>query len=148
MVGISANLRVGFGLVSAIALASTGIGELAFAQSSTPVISVELNNLKPSQNGCQITFVIKNDLGKKLEKAAYEVVLFDGKGLVDRMTIFDFQTLAVGKTKVRQFNLKGTDCEKISRILINGSKECKGVDADICMTNLITKNKTTIKFGS
>lgn len=128
--------------------ASIGTGGLAQAQKSSPAISIELNNLKPSQTGCQIIFVIKNDLGTKLEKASYEVVLFNKEGLVDRMTIFDFQTLDVGKTKVRQFNLSGTDCTKISRVLINDAKECKGAAVDACMSNLITNNRTAIEFGS
>lgn len=132
----------------AILIATVGVGGPVQAQDKTPKILVELNNLKPSQGGCQIIFVVKNDLGKKLEKVSYEVVLFDGEGLVDRMTIFDFQSLKIGKTKVRQFNLTGTDCTKISRILINGAKECKGAEADACMSNLITNNRTAIEFGS
>lgn len=145
---MTTRMRIGFGLFMATLIATVGMGAPVQAQDKTPKISVELNNLKPSQGGCQIIFVVKNDLGKKLEKVSYEVVLFDGDGLVDRMTIFDFKALNVGKTKVRQFNLTGTDCSKISRILINGAKECKGAEADACMSNLITNNRTAIEFGS
>lgn len=145
---MTTRMRIGFGLFMATLVAAVGVGAPVQAQDKSPKISVELNNLKPSQGGCQIIFVVKNDLGKKLEKVSYEVVLFDGEGLVDRMTIFDFQTLNVGKTKVRQFNLTGTDCTKISRILINGAKECKGADVDACMSNLATNNRTAIEFGS
>ena len=145
---MTTRLRIGFRLFILALVTATATGEPVQAQDKTPNISVELNNLKPSQDGCQIIFVVKNNLGRKLEKVSYEVVLFDGEGLVDRMTIFNFQTLNDGKTKVRQFNLAGTDCTKISRVLINSAKECKGANEDACMSNLITNNKTAIEFGS
>ncbi|MBL4892596.1 MAG: hypothetical protein JKX91_12410 [Rhizobiaceae bacterium] len=145
---MTTRMRTGFRLFIAALVAAVGTGGPIQAQDITPTISIELNSLKPSQGGCQIIFVVKNDLGKKLEKVSYEVVLFNSEGLVDRMTIFDFQTLSIGKTKVRQFNLTGTDCTKINRVLINGAKECKGADADACMSNLTTNNRTAIEFGS
>jgi len=124
----------------------TTLQTTAQSQPGSPAISIELNRIHSSDKGCQITFVLKNDFTENIEKASYEVVLFNKEGLVDRMTIFDFQSLPASKTKVRQFDLKGTDCNRVSRILINGAKECKVKNRMICSQSLRLKNKTDIDF--
>jgi len=113
-------------------------------------ILLELNKLDALESGCQMTFVVSSKISKNVDRLAYEVVLFDKESLVDRMTVFDFKDLAAGKTKVRQFNLKGTDCSKLGRLLINGNSSCTGkeVDAQSCIKLLSTSNKTDIDFGN
>jgi hypothetical protein len=114
-----------------------------------PALSLELNAVQPSDKGCRFTFVILNDLGADLDSAAFEVALFNTDGVVDRLTVLDFKELPAGKTKVTRFDLPGTDCAKVSRVLVNNATKCsgKGIKPDACMSALKTDTKGRIAFG-
>ena len=121
----------------------------AHSQEDPPALALELNAVQPSQKGCRLTFVVKNGLGTELSRAAFEVALFNDLGVVDRLTVLDFRDLPSGKTKVARFELAGTDCSKVTRVLINGSNDCQGagVAPDACMNQLRTTAKAKIEFG-
>ncbi|AZO46658.1 MAG: hypothetical protein EOS58_17300 [Mesorhizobium sp.] len=122
----------------------------AWAQSSpVPQLNLELNAAQPSDKGCRLTFVVNNALGADLSKTAFEIALFNEAGVVDRLTVLDFKDLPVSKTKVTRFDLAGTDCAKVSRVLINSATECAGasVEPAACMRGLKTSTRTTIAFG-
>ncbi|CAM5370453.1 hypothetical protein ATER59S_01565 [Aquamicrobium terrae] len=119
------------------------------ASPAPAALSLELNGAQPSDKGCRLTFVVKNDLGADLSKAAFEIALFNEAGVVDRLTVLDFKDLPAGKTKVVRFDLAGTDCGKISRVLVNSATECAGtgVEPAACMGKLKTDSKAGISFG-
>ncbi|TGQ69383.1 hypothetical protein EN829_015785 [Mesorhizobium sp. M00.F.Ca.ET.186.01.1.1] len=119
----------------------------AQAESATPALSLELNGAQPSDKGCRLTFVVANNLGADLSKAAFEIALFNDAGVVDRLTVLDFKDLPAGKTKVTRFDLAGTDCSKLGRVLINSATECVGVEPSTCMRGLKTASKAGIAFG-
>jgi hypothetical protein len=120
------------------------------AQESPKSLALELNGLAPSDKGCRITFVVSNNLQNPLEKASFEIVLFNSKGLVDRMTVLEFNDLPQGKTKVQQFDLPGAACGEIERILVNDAAECEGtgVEPSECIEHLTTESKSGVTFGS
>jgi hypothetical protein len=121
-----------------------------WAQSApAPQLSLELNAAQPSDKGCRLTFVVNNALGADLSKAAFEIALFNEAGVVDRLSVLDFKDLPAGKTKVTRFDLAGTDCTKLSRVLINSATECAGtgVEPGACMRGLKTQTRTGIAFG-
>ncbi|MEM9107276.1 MAG: hypothetical protein AAGC96_16615 [Pseudomonadota bacterium] len=137
-----------FWLTTAVALVlGTGV---AFSQDSTSRLSLELNNLTPSDAGCLATFMVKNGLQQPLEKVGYEIVLFDTDGLVERMMVLDFSPLTSGKTRVRQFDLPGTNCTQIGRVLVNDVAFCEGPDlsANACLEQLETSVRPKVEFGS
>ncbi|ESW63504.1 hypothetical protein X769_02535 [Mesorhizobium sp. LSJC268A00] len=143
MTSLTASLRL---LTSTLAM-SLGLMP-AWAQSaSAPQLSLELNAAQPSEKGCRLTFVVNNALGADLSKAAFEIALFNEAGIVDRLSVLDFKDLPAGKTKVTRFDLAGTDCTKLSRVLINSATECAGVEPGACMRGLKTQTKTGIAFG-
>lgn len=111
-------------------------------------LSIEINDLTPSDKGCKLTFVAANDLPQSLSKASFEFVLFDEKGLVERMAVLDFRDLPAGKTKVRQFDLPGTKCEAVKSLLINDAPVCTGdgVAKDACMKALKTGSKSPVEL--
>jgi len=119
------------------------------AQNPDRVLSVELNSLEPSQAGCRLSFVAASTLESDVEKVAYEMVLFDARGMVERITVFDFRDLPAGKTRVRQFDLSGAECAAISRILVNDAKSCTGpgLDPAACMRRLRTATRSTVAFS-
>lgn len=133
--------------VGAAALLATAA--TAVAQSPSPELVLELNAAQPSDKGCRFTFVVSNNLGTELSKAAFEIALFNDAGVVDRLTVLDFKDLPAGKTKVTRFDLPGTDCTKISRVLINHATDCTGpgIEPAACVKSLRTASKSGIAFG-
>ncbi len=137
-------------LLTAVIAMSPACAGLAQAQEPAPALALELNGVEASQAGCRLTFVVTNDLGKALDKAAFEIVLFNQKGLVDRLSVLDFKALPAGKTKVRQFNLPDVDCPGVSRVLVNDATACEGdgIAASACIMNLKTETRSPVAFGS
>lgn len=111
-------------------------------------LSVELNELAPSEKGCKLTFVATNGFAQSLDKASFEFVLFDEKGLVERMAVLDFRDLPAGKMKVRQFDLPGTKCEAVKSMLINDAPVCtgEGVAKDACIKGLSAGSKASVEL--
>ena len=144
-----ASLTTSLRLLTSMLAMSLGLVP-AWAQSApAPQLSLELNAAQPSDKGCRLTFVVNNGLGADLSKAAFEIALFNEAGVVDRLSVLDFKDLPAGKTKVTRFDLAGTNCTKLSRVLINSATECAGagVEPAACMRGLKTETKTGIAFG-
>ena len=137
------GLLAGFAFLASIVMAG--------AQSAppAPALVLELNAAQPSDKGCRFTFVVTNNLSAELSKAAFEIALFNQAGVVDRLTVLDFKELPAGKTKVTRFDLSGTDCTKVSRVLINQATDCAGggIDASACLKALRTESRSGIAFG-
>lgn len=146
MTGLTTSLRL---LTSALAMSLAMVPAWAEESAPGPALSLELNAAQPSEKGCRLTFVVNNNLGADLSKAAFEIALFNEVGVVDRLTVLDFKDLPVGKTKVTRFDLAGADCAKVSRVLINSATECAGagIEPDACMRKLKTGTRTGIAFG-
>ncbi|WP_246752813.1 hypothetical protein [Sinorhizobium sp. BG8] len=134
-----------------MAAALLGLVVPAVAQEPAPAkaaLEVELNTLAPSQKGCLFTFVAGNHLERAISRVSFEFVIFNEKGTVERMVVLDFRDLPLGKTKVRQFDLPGTKCEAVKRLLINDAPVCEGegLAKDACATGLVTRSNTTATF--
>ncbi|NUH64990.1 hypothetical protein HTT03_06715 [Sulfitobacter sp. S0837] len=131
-----------------VLLAQGAFAEAAVDETPAPAgLQVELNAAETTDANCTLTFLITNTLDTPLEKAVYETVLFDQNGTVDRLTLFDFGTLPVGRPRVRQFVVPQTTCENLGRILFNGAQTCagEGVDAGICESDLSLTSRTEIE---
>ena len=139
--------RIGTALVMAAALL-TGAATAQDAASG-PRLALELNALQPSEAGCRVTFLATNGLGKPLDKAAFEIALFNGEGAIERLVALDFKALAAGKTKVLQFDLPAIGCDGIGRVLVNDVVSCTGdgVEPGACLAALATENKSPVTFG-
>lgn len=121
------------------------------AGASQKSLSLELNKAADTESGCLLTFVGVNRTGLSLASVAYELVLFDKDGLVERMSAFDFGGMPNGKTFVRQFELKGSKCPGLSQILVNGAARCQQADPvkgteDTCISALAPSTRTDIAF--
>jgi hypothetical protein len=146
MTSLTTSLRL---LTSTLAMSLAMVPAWAQQSAPVPALSLELNGAQPSDKGCRLTFVVNNNLGADLSKAAFEIALFNEAGLVDRLTVLDFKELPAGKTKVTRFDLAGTECSKVSRVLLNSATECAGtgIEPNACMRKLKTDTKTSIVFG-
>ena len=110
---------------------------------------LELNNTSAVETGCRLTYVATNAMGMDLSEASYEVAVFDGAGLVQRLLILQFGALTDGRTKVVQFDLADTSCDDISRLLVNSVSECTAADGSEpdCLGALETTSRSEIEFG-
>ena len=137
-------------LVAAFAIAAVLVLS-AVAQETTaaPSLALELNALQPSDAGCRITFLATNGLGGAIDKATFEVALFGTGGGIDRLVSLDFKALAMGKTKVLQFELSGLQCDGVSRVLVNDVTACEGerLAAGDCLAGLTTSTRAKVEFG-
>ncbi|ARE41201.1 hypothetical protein RGUI_3060 [Rhodovulum sp. P5] len=124
----------------------------ALAQADGDILSLELNAAaETAQGNCRLTYVAKNGTPVSLSQTEYEVAIFDADGTVSRLLVLKFGSLVPGKTRILQFELPGTSCANISRIVINDSAACVDADTagdiDVCMTGLSASSRTAIQFG-
>ena len=150
MMAMSATTRGRFLAFLLAVFPAAGGSAVAQEATPTPSLKLELNGLEPSAAGCRFTFVVQNGLGAPLQKAAFELVLFDQAGKVNRLTVLDFKDLPAGKTKVRQFDLPQTDCAGIGRVLVNDAVACEGegIEPTACVRYLDAQAKSSVAFGS
>lgn len=120
-----------------------------FAVAQVGNLTLELNAASDVDNGCRLTYVVKNDAGTPLLKTSYEVVVFNKGGKVSRFLVLDFGKLPVGKTRVFRFDVAEQACNDISRLLINDVDQCEteAGNADICIAQLKSESRTDIDFG-
>lgn len=129
----------------AVAVAGMLAPSISAAQESTPQLTIELNAAQTVEQGCKLSFLVTNGHAEEITKAVYETVIFDDKGQVSRLTLFDFATLPSSRPRVRQFVIPGAGCEGIGQVLFNGADTCEGPDAAACTTNLKLGTRTDIE---
>jgi hypothetical protein len=114
-------------------------------------LTIELNKVQQSQDGCRLSFIAVNEMGANLETTAMEVVFFDSNDVVSEMLLLDFGRLPSDKTKVVEFVLQQQECEQISRVLVNDVVECSSAEEQNmtrdCFNALKTSNRAEIEFG-
>lgn len=110
-------------------------------------VFLELNAVRSTEEACTFTFQVVNGHGSQITKAIYEAVLFDDKGQVDRLTLFDFGALPPGRPRVRQFAVQGVSCDGLGRLLINGAQTCDsdGLAPEACEADLELNTRTEIE---
>ena len=130
-------------LVLGLAVAATSVHAEEPAK-----LSVDLNALEQVGQSCRLVFVASNSTGAALDELSLETVLFNTTGTVDRFALFDFQSLPMGKTRVRQFDLPDIRCGDIGRVLINGAASCKGqaLKGTECMDQLELKSSSGMEI--
>ena len=127
----------------------------ALAQDSaaaTGDVLLELNGLTDAAgDSCTLTFLTTNRLPQGLQRAAWQVAIFDAGGVVKALTVLDFGALVAGKTRVKTFVIPGTTCTSLGRIVVNDVVDCTAEDgSDLrgpCLGNLATQNRSSIEFG-
>ena len=128
-----------------------GLAQAAAAQDSGSVV-MELNGLTDAQNdSCALTVVTTNRLPQGLQRAAWQVAIFDADGRVKALPVLDFGALLAGKTRVISFVIPGGACTSLGRVVVNDVVECTADDGsdlrDQCLSNLATQNRSSIEFG-
>lgn len=119
------------------------------AEAPSGALSLELNSLRSVEQGCRVAFVLRNETGADLEALSYEIAVFDADGVLDRMLVLPFGSLAQDKTRAMQFDITESECAGIGRVLINTVAECSAAEgaAPDCLAALETTNLTEVEFG-
>lgn len=126
---------------------------LAAQQNTAPEqLLLELNRVQETESGgCQLTVVTTNRLPQGLTRAAWQIAIFDGDGVVQSLPVLDFGALVAGKTKVAIFELAGHPCYQIGQIVVNDVAECTAEGGenlrDACLTGLATRSLAHVDFG-
>ena len=136
--------------VLAAGLTSAAAAFPALAQDAPkPGLVFQLNNAQTIENSCQLTFVVQNATGVRIEKSAYNMAIVDSDGTVAMLITFEFKPFPEGQPKAQQFSLPGTTCENISAISINEFVSCAGGDGaklTACEDGIVQSSRTAIEF--
>lgn len=89
-------------------------------------LSLRLNALQPQPGACRMIFALDSALPADIDQLAAELVVLDGAGRVERLTLLDFQSLPAGRMRVRSFDLPGLDCAEVGGLVVNGFATCAG----------------------
>ncbi len=85
-------------LTLSAAIAGAGLIAAPAAAQDGAAFRLELNNTTSVDAGCRLTYVATNAMGIDLDEASYEVAVFDGEGLVQRLLILQFGALTDGRS--------------------------------------------------
>lgn len=125
-----------------------GAGAATAEEHQSDGIHLELNTLQDTGSACRLTFVARNGSGKDVEQAVFETVIFGSSGNVMLLSLFDFRDLPTERIRVRQFDVPGTSCDALGRVLINGASTCSvgGADSDLCRSSLSVSSRIDVEL--
>ncbi|WP_299747888.1 hypothetical protein [uncultured Tateyamaria sp.] len=136
-----------FARLLALILILSPIAGAAQETDVTGKVAVELNTVSDGEGACTLTFMVTNGHPVDIDKLVYETVLFDAAGSVDRLTLFDFGALPVGRPRVRQFAVPELTCDGLGRVLFNGLHTCaaEGLAQSDCADGLLPSSRVEIE---
>ena len=113
----------------------------------TGKIAIELNAVIEAEYNCTLTFVVHNGFAVDIGQLVFEAELFDVSGAVDRLPLFNFGALPVGRPRVRQFAVPDLSCSGLSRVLFNGLHTCAadGLDTEVCASGMVPSSRVAIE---
>ncbi|MEO0943617.1 MAG: hypothetical protein AAFY06_02085 [Pseudomonadota bacterium] len=111
-------------------------------------LSLELNTAEEVETACRLSFLIQNEMATDITSLVVETVIFTSDAQVDRLTLFDFQSVPAGRPRVRQFDLTGTPCNRVGSLLINGVESCDGptLAVEACQSALRLSSRIDIRI--
>ena len=109
-------------------------------------VSIELNRLEPKDGGCQVSIVVANPGDKALDSLKLDLVFFDKDGVISRRLAVEAGPVRASKTSVKLFNAAETQCDGVSRVLLNDVTACGG-EQD-CLAAVSTSSRVkNVEFG-
>ena len=131
-------LAISLALLALPAAKAQGAGE----------IFMELNRVQTVENGCRITLLMQNGLEADIASFGFEVAVIDKTGLVGGLILVRSGQLRAGREQVKLFDLPGTECENIERLLVNNVVECEGegLSPDLCQRASVATSRLDIRF--
>lgn len=100
---------------------------------------VQLNKMTPVEDACRIYLVFENRTGSAFDAYTLDLVMFDKDGGILQRLAVEAGRLPADKTLVKPFDMTGTQCERIGKLLLNEVMTCERAgDAKTDCTALTT----------
>jgi len=109
----------------ALALAAVTVWQADSHAQDAGVLTVELNKMEDSEQGCLSSFLFDNRTGHQLNRFQLDLVFFDPEGIAAKQMLLDMAPLYVDKQTFATFLLDDTACDKIGSVLVNGVPACE-----------------------
>jgi hypothetical protein len=117
----------------------------AMAADEAPAFRLELNRLEPREaNACRIWLVLGSKGQTRIDPLRLDLVLFGRDGVVSRRLAVDVGPLPPSRTIVRIFDIAGSACEQVGRVLLNDILVCGSADAAgraDCIDNVVLTSR-------
>lgn len=88
-------------------------------------LTIELNKMEDTAQGCLSSFLFDNRTGHELHRFQIDLVFFDPEGIASKQMLLDMAPLYADKKTFASFLLDETDCNKIGSILVNAVPRCE-----------------------
>jgi hypothetical protein len=109
-----------------------------------PRLTIELNKLEDTQEGCRSLFVFDNETGHELNRFQIDLILFDQAGVYAKQLLLDMAPLPDDKKVLASFPLGDQPCASIGSILVNGLPFCEnGAGAQVDCVGLLAVGSRT-----
>lgn len=111
-----------------------------------PRLTIELNKLEDTQEGCRSLFVFDNETGHELNRFQVDLILFDREGVYAKQLLLDMAPLYEDKKVLASFLLAEDPCASIGSVLINDVPWCEnGAGATVdCVKLLEVESRTEV----
>ena len=119
------------------------------AQGAPGKLSLELNKLEPAGESCRAYFVAENGTAEPVRELRLDTFIFNGAGVIAKRILLSFPDIRPGRAKVVPFDLAGSACGDLGRLLVNDVLACTGASgAPIagCAERLATSSKAAAKL--
>jgi len=140
-----------------IAIAACQLAGADPAAGGPGTVEAELNRTETVQDGCagsatlccRLSFVIHNKTEYAFASLYWDLVWFDRAGLIGGRMLAEAAPLPAGKTSVKLFDMPGTDCDRVGRLLLNAVPQCtiEGGDGDVdCLGLMLPASRASVAF--
>jgi hypothetical protein len=133
-------------LAGVIALPAPAARAQEAAPANAAGLTIELNKLEQTEQGCRPVFLFANRTGHGLNRLQLDLVLFDPAGIYRQQVLLDMAPMPDDKQMLASFLLDSFACDEIGRILVNNVPQCQdGAGAAIdCLPLLHVTSKSAV----
>lgn len=109
-------------------------------------LTIELNKLQDTDEGCRSLFVFDNETGHELNRFRIDLILFDREGVYAKQLLLDMAPLYEDKKVLASFLLAEEPCASIGSVLVNDLPWCEnGAGAKVdCVPLLEVESRTDV----
>jgi hypothetical protein len=107
-------------------------------------LTIELNKLEDTDEGCRSLLVVDNETGHELHRFRVDLILFDREGVYAKQLLLDMAPLYEDKKVLTSFLLAEHPCASIGSVLINDVPWCEnGAGATVDCVKLLEVGSRT-----
>jgi len=109
-------------------------------------LHIELNKTEDNGGSCLASFVLRNELGRTLDRFSLDLYIFDVDGVIARQVLLDLAPLRKSKTTVARVALIEGSCAQLGYVLVNSIPSCRSEDGETldCVDGLSVSSRSRI----